>query len=132
MYIVCGNNISASKDDDGLNAASRFRAPRNISKHMLLSSVRGPRMTRRVTNVRGTTMTNFRLLGAAAVLSVAIATPAFAQQAVDEPGMQAFYQSLGVGSHDRTPASALASTRSGAYASAPVRRLFSKRYAKAH
>jgi hypothetical protein len=81
---------------------------------------------------RESTMTNFKLLSAAMILSVAIATPVFAQQAVDEPGMQAFYQSLGVGSHSSTPASALASTRSSAYASAPVRRISSKHYANAH
>jgi hypothetical protein len=74
-------------------------------------------------------MTNFTLLGAAMILSVAIVTPVFAQAAVDEPGMQAFYQSLGVGSHNSTPASAFASTRSSSYASAPVRRISSKRYA---
>jgi hypothetical protein len=77
-------------------------------------------------------MTNFKLLTAAVILSAAIATPVFAQQAVDEPGMQAFYQSLGVGSHSGTTASAMASTRSGSYASAPVKRISSKRYANAH
>jgi hypothetical protein len=81
---------------------------------------------------RESTMTNFKLFGAAMILSVAMATPVFAQAAVDEPGMQAFYESLGVGSHNRTPASAFASTRSSAYASAPVRHISSKRYANAH
>jgi hypothetical protein len=78
---------------------------------------------------RESTMTNFKLLSAAMILSVAIATPVFAQQAVDEPGMQAFYQSLGVGSHGGSSASALASTRGSAYASARVRRISSKHYA---
>jgi hypothetical protein len=56
------------------------------------------------------TMTKLRLLGAAALLSAAITTPVFAQQAVQEPGAQAFYQSLGVGSHNSSPAAnALAS-----------------------
>ena len=45
-------------------------------------------------------MTNFKLFSLAAILSTVIATPVFAQQAVDEPGLQAFYQSPGVGSHD--------------------------------
>jgi hypothetical protein len=81
---------------------------------------------------RETTMTNFKLFSAAMILSVAIATPVFAQAAVDEPGMQSFYQSLGVGSHNSTPASAFASTSSGSYASAPVRHISSKRYANAH
>ena len=45
-------------------------------------------------------MTKFKLIGAAALLSGVIATPALAQQAVQEPGAQAFYQSLGVGSHN--------------------------------
>jgi hypothetical protein len=79
---------------------------------------------------RESTMANFKLLSATMILSVAIATPVFAQQAVNEPGMQAFYQSLGVGSHNSTSASAMASTRR--YASAPVKRISSKHYAKAH
>ena len=70
-------------------------------------------------------MTNFKLLSLAAILSTAIVTPVFAQQAVDEPGAQAFYQSLGVGSHDGPTASAMASAR-GSYASAPAKRIFSE------
>ncbi len=62
-------------------------------------------------------MTNFTLLSLAAILSTAIVTPVFAQQAVDEPGLQAFYQSLGVGSHDSSTASAKASAR-GSYGEA--------------
>ncbi len=71
-------------------------------------------------------MTNFKLLSAAAILSAAIATPVFAQEAVQEPGLQAFYQSLGVGSQSNATASAMASTRGGSNASAPVKldRLF--------
>jgi hypothetical protein len=53
-------------------------------------------------------MTRFKLLGSAVILSAAIATPVFAQQAVQEPGAQAFYQSLGVGSHSATTANAFA------------------------
>jgi hypothetical protein len=41
-------------------------------------------------------MTRFNLLATAAILSAAIATPVSAQQAVQEPGAQAFYRSLGV------------------------------------
>jgi hypothetical protein len=63
-------------------------------------------------------MTNFKLLGAAAILSAAIATPALAQEAVQEPGVQAFYQSLGVGSQSKATASAMASTRRSSHTSA--------------
>ena len=70
-------------------------------------------------------MTNFKLLGMAAILSTMIATPGIAQEAVQEPGLRAFYQSLGVGS----PSSAMASARSGSYASAPAKRLSAKHYA---
>jgi hypothetical protein len=77
-------------------------------------------------------MTNFKLLSLAAILSAAVATPVVAQEAVQEPGNQAFYQSLGVGSHDRSPTRALASTRFGSYASAPAKRISAKRYAKSH
>jgi hypothetical protein len=77
-------------------------------------------------------MTNFKLLSAAAILSAAIATPVFAQQAVDEPGLQAFYQSLGVGSQSNATASAMASTRRGSNASAPVKRIAAKRYTTDH
>jgi hypothetical protein len=71
-------------------------------------------------------MTNFKLLGVLAILSTAIVTPVLAQQAVQEPGLQAFYESLGVGSHDRPAASAMASARTGSYASAPVKRIAAK------
>jgi hypothetical protein len=73
-------------------------------------------------------MTNFKLLSVAAILWTAIATPVFAQQAVDEPGMQAFYQSLGVGSHNIPTASAMASVRSGSLANVPVKHVSTKRY----
>lgn len=67
-------------------------------------------------------MTTFKLLGVAAILSTVIATPGIAQQAVQEPGMQAFYRSLGVGSHTSGTASAMAFVRGGgSYASAPAR-----------
>jgi hypothetical protein len=77
-------------------------------------------------------MTNFKLLSVAAILSTAIVTPVFAQQAVDEPGMQAFYQSLGVGSHDNSTASAMASARSGSIASVQVKRMSARHYATTH
>jgi hypothetical protein len=80
---------------------------------------------------KGTTMTNFKLLGAAAILSTVILTPAMAQQAVQEPGLQAFYESLGVGSQS-TAGSAMASARSGSYASAPAKRISTKNYASSH
>jgi hypothetical protein len=77
-------------------------------------------------------MTNFKLLGAAAILSAAIATPVFAQEAVQEPGVQAFYQSLGVGSRSNATASAMASTRSSSNQNARVKRIAAKRYATDH
>ena len=77
-------------------------------------------------------MTIFKLLSVAAILSTAIVTPVLAQQAVDEPGMQAFYQSLGVGSQNRPTASAMASARSGSYASVPAKRISAKHYANSH
>ena len=52
-------------------------------------------------------MTRFKLFSAVVLVSAAIVTPAVAQQAVQEPGAQAFYQSLGVGSHSY-PQNALA------------------------
>ena len=76
-------------------------------------------------------MTNFKLLGMAAIFSTMIATPGIAQEAVQEPGLQAFYQSLGVGSPSSAIASAMASARSGSYASAPAKRLSPKHYANA-
>ena len=42
-------------------------------------------------------MANFKRFSIAAALSAAITTPAIAQQAVQEPGLLAFYQSLGAG-----------------------------------
>jgi hypothetical protein len=77
-------------------------------------------------------MSCFKLLSVAAILSAAIATPVFAQQAVDEPGLQAFYQSLGVGSHDGLTASAMASTLGGSNARVAVKRVSAKRYTTRH
>jgi hypothetical protein len=68
-----------------------------------------PRIGRTGRQIGDITMTHFRLLGAAAIVAAAIAAPAFAQQAVSEPGMQAFYQSLGVGSRSQPAMSAMAS-----------------------
>jgi hypothetical protein len=56
-------------------------------------------------------MTRTKLLGAAAILSAFIATPALAQHMIDEPGMYAFYHpnaDLGIGS-TRPAADAMAS-----------------------
>ena len=76
-------------------------------------------------------MTKFKLLSVAAILSTVIATPVLAQQAVQEPGMQAFYESLGVGSHDSPTASAMASAR-GSYASVPANRISAKYKIRPH
>ena len=68
-------------------------------------------------------MTRFKLLGVAALLSAVTAMPAIAQQAVQEPGEQAFYQSLGVGSGSGGTANALASYGSvGLSVNAPATR----------
>ena len=75
-------------------------------------------------------MTKFKLLVMATVLLAMIAAPAIAQQAVQEPGLQAFYQSLGVGSRD-APASAAAGARSDLFASAPLKRIAPRRHAGA-
>ena len=87
------------------------------------------------TTCRDSAMTNFKLLSLAAILSSAIVTPVFAQQAVDEPGMHAFYQSLGVGSGTSGTANALASVGGvGLSVSAPAKRYThgsSKHYANA-
>src|SRR5262245_53084146 len=57
------------------------------------------------------TMTKLKLLSMTALLSMAITSPVLAQQAVQEPGAAAFYQSLGVGSHNYPAADAFAYTR---------------------
>jgi hypothetical protein len=41
-------------------------------------------------------MIRFTIFSAAAILSTALATPVFAQAADQEPGLNAFYESLGV------------------------------------
>jgi hypothetical protein len=66
-------------------------------------------------------MTRFKLFGAVALVSAAIVTPAVAQQAVQEPGAQAFYQSLGVGSYSY-PQNALASVGRAELSVAPPAR----------
>ena len=80
-------------------------------------------------------MTNFKLIGAAAILSM-IVTPVFAQAAIDEPGAFAFYHpNADVPNGGRpTPAAttgAMASAGRSSYASAPVKRISAKHYANA-
>jgi hypothetical protein len=56
-------------------------------------------------------MTRFKLIGAAAVLSMLSATPALAQHMIDEPGMFAFTYpmgDLGIASSPRPPTDARA------------------------
>jgi hypothetical protein len=80
-------------------------------------------------------MTSFKLLGIAAILSAVIATPVMAQEAIQEPGLQAFYQSLGVGSQSSATAGAMASVRSSSNASAPAKispHMTAKNSANAH
>ena len=77
-------------------------------------------------------MTKFTLLAVTAVLATAAATPGFAQQAAQEPGAQAFYQSLGVGSHDGTSTSAMASARSNSYAMMAGKHVLTKSRTKHH
>jgi hypothetical protein len=55
-------------------------------------------------------MTGFKLLGATAILSTLLATPAFAQPMIEEPGLYAFFHpdgDLGIGSAP-SPANAFA------------------------
>jgi len=77
-------------------------------------------------------MTKFKLLAVTAILSTAVATPGIAQQAVQEPGAQAFYQSLGVGSHDNPPTSAMASAHDSSYAMMQAKHILAKPRAKHH
>jgi len=77
-------------------------------------------------------MTKFKLLAVTAILSMAAATPGIAQQAVQEPGAQAFYQSLGVGSHDSAPTSAMAPAHEGSYAMMQPKHISAKPRVKHH
>jgi hypothetical protein len=47
--------------------------------------------SRPIDSRRSKAMTRFKILGTAAMLSLAFATPVFAQAAVQEPGLYAFY-----------------------------------------
>jgi hypothetical protein len=64
------------------------------------------------------------ILSAAALLSAALASPAFAQAAAQEPGADAFYQSLGVVGSGPGPEPVYPSSRSAygamAYDNAPI------------
>jgi hypothetical protein len=77
-------------------------------------------------------MINFKLLGVAAVLSAAIASPVLAQAVIQEPGAYAFYHpngDLGIGSAPSGTAGAMASAPNiRSYASVPPKH--SKHYAR--
>ncbi len=70
-------------------------------------------------------MINFKLIGAAVVLSAAIAAPSFAQEAIQEPGSYAFYHpnaDLTAGARAGASSNAMASVRgNSAMASAPIK-----------
>lgn len=76
-------------------------------------------------------MTKLKLLAVATIMSAVIATPGIAQQAVQEPGAQAFYQSLGVGSRDGS-AIASAGAHSDAFASEPLTRIAPRHQSRPH
>ena len=81
-------------------------------------------------------MTNFKLIGAAAILSM-IATPVFAQAAIDEPGAFAFsYPNADVLNGGRPTRAAttvaMAPAGRGSYASVPAKRISAKHCARAH
>jgi hypothetical protein len=136
MYIIEGKNIllrQAPQADVAIRIGSlTCSCAREFQKsHESLFITRPARMRTGSTTWKDSKMTNFKLFGLAAILSTMIVTPGIAQEAVQEPGLQAFYQSLGVGSASSATAGAMASARSGPYASAPAKRLSTKHYANA-
>ena len=59
-------------------------------------------------------MTRLKFLGAVAMLSALVATPALAERMIDEPGMYAFYHPNGdLGIAATPPAEAMAAARDG-------------------
>src|SRR6266699_1826493 len=104
---------------------SRFRKSRGVETSLLVLA--SPK-SRNGSTDGNQTMTRFKILGAAAVLSMMMATPLFGQAAIQEPGAFAFYHpNADVLNGGRpTPAattSAMASAGRGSYASAPVKRI---------
>src|SRR5260370_35064753 len=59
---------------------------------------------------RGETMIKLKLLGATATLFALTAAPALSQQAIQEPGLYAFYHPDGDSMSTRAPTDAMAST----------------------
>jgi hypothetical protein len=68
-------------------------------------------------------MANFRLLAMVTILSAVISTPVIAQQAVQEPGLQALYRRPGVGSSTSGLANSSATLRKSLQSSGPGRHL---------
>ena len=136
MYIIEGKNILLRQAPQAgveirIGITHLFVCPEFQKSHESLFITRPARMRIGSTTWKDSKMTNFKLFGVAAILSTMIVTPGISQEAVQEPGLQAFYQSLGVGSASSATASAMASARSGRYASAPAKRLSAKHYANA-
>jgi hypothetical protein len=103
-----------------LTKSNIIRLHGNIANQIRVFLADDPRTCAPGHTLEGLKMTNFKLLAVVAMLSTAAATPGMAQQAVQEPGMQAFYQSLGVGSQSSATSSAMASTRN---VSVPAKRI---------
>jgi hypothetical protein len=65
-----------------------FRNPADLNQSTDFGELQ---ISQRINRRRNQTMTRFKILGAAAVLSMMMATPLFAQAAIQEPGAFAFY-----------------------------------------
>jgi hypothetical protein len=78
-------------------------------------------------------MTKFKFLGATAILSILIATPALAQHMIEEPGMYAFYHPNGDPNAGTTaPADAMARDTSRANGAMVMKMKMKSRSAHAH
>jgi hypothetical protein len=71
--------------------SENIRAFYNQTDFNVSAELERPRCSQQINTWRKQTMTRFKIVGVAAILSMMIATPVFAQAAIQEPGAYAFY-----------------------------------------
>src|ERR1700704_3585077 len=82
-------NSESEKAECGSKKYSRCsKSPTNLN---VSPDFHEPRILQWIDKRRNEAMTRFKLVGAAAILSMMVAPPVFAQAAIQEPGAFAFY-----------------------------------------
>jgi hypothetical protein len=100
QFSLLNPNLMAQGDYRLTLSGAHLNIQSTVYKYLLLlnqadfnasAELERPRCSQQINTWRKQTMTRFKIVGAAAILSMIIASPVFAQAAIQEPGAYAFY-----------------------------------------